>query len=123
MACSVLVSLAGSCLVTKSLAVATAPRHVLVEWSTQVSITLEKPASLPPIVMLTSVVPGVSADTWPLIRSAVVAHGQATETKEDEAEATAHVYEVTLNGRCQHKVSRSVNSEATACADVRQIEI
>jgi hypothetical protein len=90
MACSVLVSLAGRCLVTKSLAVATALRHVLVEWSTQVSITLEKPASLPPIVMLTSVVPGPSADTWPLITSDVVAPAQATETNEAGELAAAH---------------------------------
>ena len=63
MACRVLVSLAGSWVVTKASACATALRHELVELSTQVPITLEKPASLPPIVMLTSVVPVVSADT------------------------------------------------------------
>ena len=78
MACRVLASLAGSWLVTKDSAAATALRHELVDLSTQVSITLEKPASLPPIVMLTSVVPALSADTWLLITSEVVAPAQAT---------------------------------------------
>ena len=45
-------------------------------------MTLEKPASLPPIVMLTSVVLALSADTWLLSTSAVVAPAQATETNE-----------------------------------------
>src|SRR5260370_40604596 len=90
MACRVLASLAGSWLATKSLAVATALRHVLVEWSTQVSITPEKPASLPPIVMLTSVVAALSADTWPLITSEVVAPAQATETNDAGELALAH---------------------------------
>ena len=90
MACRVLVSLAGSCVVTKVSAVATALRHVLVDLSTQVSITLEKPASLPPIVMLTSVVPALSADTWLLITSEVVAPAQATETNEAGELAAAH---------------------------------
>ena len=49
--------------------------------STQVSMTLEKPASLPPIVMLTSVVLALSADTWLLSTSAVVAPEHATEMK------------------------------------------
>ena len=56
-------------------------RHVLVEGSMQVSMTLEKPASLPPIVMLTSVVLALSADTWLLSTSAVVAPEQAAEMK------------------------------------------
>ena len=56
-------------------------RHVLVEESMQVSITLEKPASFPPIVMLTSVVLALSADTWLLSTSAVVAPEQAAEVK------------------------------------------
>ena len=77
-------------MVTKVSAVATALRHVLVDLSTQVSITLEKPASLPPIVMLTSVVPALSADTWPLITSEVVAPAQATETNEAGELAPAH---------------------------------
>ena len=89
-ACRVLASLAGSCVVAKASAAATALRHELVELSTQVSITLEKPASLPPIVMLTSVVPALSADTWLLITSAVVAPAQATETNEAGELAAAH---------------------------------
>ena len=82
MARRVAVSRAGSLRMTKSLAVATALRQVRVEWSTQVSVTPEKPASLPPIVMLTSVVLAPSAGTWPLITSEVVAPAQATETNE-----------------------------------------
>ena len=60
----------------------TALTHELVDWSTQVSMVLEKPASLPPMVRLTRVVLALSADTWPLITSAVVAPAQATETNE-----------------------------------------
>jgi len=86
----VLGSLAGKCLGTEALAVATAVRQLVVEWSTPVSIKLEKPASFPPIVMLTSVVPGPSADTWPLITSNVVAPAQATETNEAGELAAAH---------------------------------
>ena len=40
--------------------------------------------------MLTSVVPGPSADTWPLITSDVVAPAQATETNEAGELAAAH---------------------------------
>ena len=75
---------------TKALAAETAFRHELVDLSTQVSMTLEKPASLPPIVMLTSVVPALSADTWPPSTSAVVAPAQATETNETGDSAAAH---------------------------------
>jgi len=39
-------------------------------------MTLENPASFPPIVMLTSVVLALSADSWPLRTSAVVAPDQ-----------------------------------------------
>ena len=53
-------------------------------------MTLEKPASLPPIVMLTSVVLARSADTWPLSTPAVVAPAQATETKLAGECASAH---------------------------------
>src|SRR5215472_9767360 len=90
MACRVLASLAGNWVVAKFLAAATALTHELVDLSTQVSITLEKPASLPPIVMLTSVVPALSADTWPLITSEVVAPAHATETNEAGVLAPAH---------------------------------
>jgi hypothetical protein len=81
---------AGSWLVTKASAVATAFTHELVEESTQVSMTLEKPASLPPMVMETSVVLALSADTWLLSTSAVVAPEQATETKVAGELAPAH---------------------------------
>ena len=63
---------------------------MLVELSTQVSITLEKPASFPPIVMLASVVLALSADTWLLRTSSVVAPAQATETNEAGAYLPAH---------------------------------
>ena len=53
-------------------------------------MTLENPASLPPIVMLTSVVLALSADTWLLRTSAVVAPAQATETNEAGAFSPAH---------------------------------
>ena len=59
-------------------------------FSTQVSITPEKPASLPPMVMLTSVVAALSADTWLLTTSEVVAPAQATETNEAGELAAAH---------------------------------
>jgi len=44
-------------------------------------MTLENPASFPPIVMLTRVVLALSADTWLARASAVVAPEQAAETK------------------------------------------
>ncbi len=53
-------------------------------------MTLEKPASLPPMVMLTSVVLALSADTWLLRTSAVVAPEHATETNEAGELASAH---------------------------------
>ena len=90
MACRVLARPAGSWLVTTDLAVATAFRHELVDLSTQVCITPEKPASLPPIVMLTSVVAALSAVTWLPITSEVVAPAQATETNEAGELAAAH---------------------------------
>jgi hypothetical protein len=76
--------------VTKATAAETAFRHELVDLSTHVSMTLEKPASLPPIVMLTSVVLALSADTWLLSTSAVVAPAQASETNETGDPAPAH---------------------------------
>jgi hypothetical protein len=68
----------------------TALRHELVDSSTQVSMVPAKLASLPPIVMLTSVVLAVSAETWLLRTSAVVAPEHATETKEVGELASAH---------------------------------
>jgi hypothetical protein len=63
---------------------------LLVHVRTQVSMTLAKPASLPPMVMLTSVVLALSADTWLLITSAVAAPEQATETNDAGELAPAH---------------------------------
>jgi hypothetical protein len=68
----------------------TALTHELVDESTQVSITFWKPASLPPIVMLTSVVPVLSAATWPLMTSDVVAPAQATELNDEGEWLPAH---------------------------------
>jgi hypothetical protein len=53
-------------------------------------MTLEKPASLPPMVMLTSVVLALRADTWLLRTSAVVAPEHATDTNEAGEWASAH---------------------------------
>jgi len=64
--------------------------HVLVGDRTQVSITLEKPTSLPPTVIDTSVVCVVRAASWPLITDAVVAPEHATNTKLAGAFAAAH---------------------------------
>jgi hypothetical protein len=86
-------SLAGSWVAAKFSAAETALRHELVDSSTQVSITLEKPASLPPIVMLTSVVPLFSAETWLDMTSAVVAPEQATNVNEAGELAAAHFSE------------------------------
>jgi hypothetical protein len=54
--------------------------HVLVEKTTQVSMTLLKPTSFPPTVMDTSVVLALSADSWLLMTVLVVAPEQATDT-------------------------------------------
>jgi len=61
-------------------ATAIALTQVLVEWSTQVSITLLKPTSLPPTVIETRVVALLSAESWPLMTELVVAPEQAAET-------------------------------------------
>jgi hypothetical protein len=63
-----------------------AARQALSDWSTQVSMMLAKPASLPTMVMLTSVVPAPRAETWLLSTSEVVAPEQATEVKEAGAQ-------------------------------------
>src|ERR1700678_3343270 len=83
-------SRAGSWVAANVSSADTALRHELVDSSTQVSMVLAKPASLPPIVMLTSVVLGLSAETWLLRTSAVVAPEQATETKEVGELTAAH---------------------------------
>src|SRR5579859_7697932 len=90
MVCRVFSSRPGSEWLMKSSAFETAFRHELVNPSTQVSMTPENPASLPPMVRLTSVVLVLSADTWLPMTSAVVAPAQAMETNEAGAFAPAH---------------------------------
>jgi hypothetical protein len=80
MVCSVVLSRAGSWFATKVSSADTALRQELVESSTQDSMVPEKPESLPPIVMLTSVVLALNAETWLLRTVDVVAPEQATET-------------------------------------------
>src|SRR5260370_40541813 len=82
MVCRVLTSRPSSGPLMKASAFETAFRHELVNPSTQVSMTREKPASLPPMVRLTSVGLALSADTWLPVTSAVVAPAQAMETNE-----------------------------------------
>ena len=53
----------------------------LVGASTQVSMTLENPTSLPPTVIDTRVVAVPSADSWLLMTDAVVAPEHATKPK------------------------------------------
>ena len=80
----------GSTSATSASAPATALSQVLVGASTQVAMTVEKPTSLPPMVMLTSVVLALSDDTWLLITSLVVAPAQATKLNEAGSFALAH---------------------------------
>src|SRR5262245_22395032 len=68
----------------------TAATQALVPCSAQVSMMLENPTSLPPIVMLTSVVAAESADSWLLLTVVVVAPEQATELYDAGACAAAH---------------------------------
>src|SRR5260370_24371504 len=89
MVCRVLTSRPSSGPLMKASAFETAFRHELVNPSTQVSMTREKPASLPPMVRLTSVVLALSADSWLPVTSAVVAPAQAMETNEAGALASA----------------------------------
>src|SRR5260370_9962765 len=90
MACRVLTSRPSSGPLMKASALETAFRHELVGVSTGVSMTRARPASLPPMVRLTSVVLAVSADTWLPVTSAVVAPAQAAETNEAGAFTPAH---------------------------------
>src|SRR5580658_4401242 len=68
----------------------TARSHALVESRTQVSMIEVKPTSLPPMVMLTSVVDALSDESWPLMTELVVASAQAANVKEAGALAAAH---------------------------------
>ena len=79
--------------------------QLLVESSTHVSITLEKPTSLPPTVIETSVVVLLSADSWLLI-TLVVAPEQATKVKLAGAFALAHSCGYALVLRSQDRWSR-----------------
>ncbi len=72
---------AGSCAVICDSAASMALTQVLVKCSTQVSITLKKPTSLPPTVIDTSVVAVLSADSWLPVTELVVAPEQATKAK------------------------------------------
>ena len=56
------------------------------------AMTVEKPASLPPMVMLTRVVLALSDDTWLLTTSLVVAPAQATKLNEAGLFALAHCW-------------------------------
>src|SRR5215475_9833892 len=71
-------------------AVLTALTQLLVDSSTQVSITFSKPTSLPPTVIDTSVVWLLRADSWPEMTLLVVAPAQATKTYENGWLALAH---------------------------------
>src|SRR5260370_5322226 len=62
----------------------------LSEPSTQVSITLEKPTSLPPMMIDTRVVAPLRAEIWLLMTSEVGAPEQATNANEVGQCARAH---------------------------------
>src|SRR5258708_40140025 len=64
--------------------------QVLVDDRMQVSMIEEKPASLPPIVRLTSVADEVTDDSWLLITSVVLAPEQAANVKDAGELAAAH---------------------------------
>ncbi len=83
MACRVASSRPGSVRAMNPSAAETALWQALSQnWSTQASITCEKPASLPPTVSETRVVRALSACSWPLSTPAVVAPSQAADTNE-----------------------------------------
>jgi hypothetical protein len=60
----------------------TALSHELVDFRTQVSMIEEKPASLPPIVMLTRVVDALSDESWLLMTSLVLAPEHAANVND-----------------------------------------
>src|SRR6185437_8529064 len=90
MSVSIVLRLPGNVVLTYCWAAATALSHVLVEPRTQVSRTEEKPASLPPAVTLTRVVEELSADSWLLMTSLVVAPLHATKVNDAGELAAAH---------------------------------
>ena len=68
----------------------TADTQALVPSSAHVSMMFENPTSLPPIVMLTSVVVELSAESWLLITVDVVAPEHASDVYDAGALAVAH---------------------------------
>src|SRR5262249_12938681 len=82
-------SLPGSVDWAKFSADCTAATQSLVPSSAQVSMMLEKPTSLPPMVMLTNVVVELSADSWLELTVSVVAPAQATDAYDAGACAVA----------------------------------
>ena len=80
----------GRTLRTDDSAVVTAFTQALFSWNTHVSSTWLKPTSLPPMVMLTSVVRALRADSWLVRTVAVVAPAQATETNDAGSCRAAH---------------------------------
>ena len=71
-------------------ATATAFTQKLVGRITQVAITGTNPTSLPPIVIETSVVTLLSAESWPLSTEPIVASAHASEANEAGWLAAAH---------------------------------
>lgn len=67
--------------------------HVLVPKRTQSSRTVAKPTSLPPIEMLTRVVDELSAASWLLLTSPVVAPEQAADVYDAGECAVAQSWE------------------------------
>jgi hypothetical protein len=65
-------------------------RQSWADWMMQVSITSLKPTSLPPAVTETSVVAGLSADSWWVRMPRVVAPEQAANVNEAGWCARAH---------------------------------
>ena len=73
------------------MAVETAAKQAESDWRTQVSITELKPASLPPMVMLTKVVLELNAPSCPLSTSVVVAPEQAAKVNDVPVEVVGLV--------------------------------
>src|SRR6201996_9868269 len=90
MPASMVFSRAGSVSFTNCSPAETAFSQELVESRTQVSSTEEKPASLPPMVTLTSVVEGLRAESWRLTTSVVGAPEHAANLNDAGELAFAH---------------------------------
>src|SRR5215469_12779782 len=83
-------SLPGSVALMLASAEAMSLSQVLVDERMQVSMMEEKPASLPPIVKLTSVVEELSDESWLLMTSATLAPEHAANVKDVTELAAAH---------------------------------